>query len=38
MPASLPGGMAGDTYVSNVRRGLELIAGHFDSAWIADHL
>ncbi len=26
------------TYVQDVERGLELIKGHFDSAWIEDHL
>lgn len=38
MPASPDKGMAGNTYVANVQRGLELIAGHFDSAWVVDHL
>lgn len=38
MPASLRNAMTGNSYVANVQRGLELIAGHFDSAWIADHL
>lgn len=26
------------SYVADLDRGLELIAGHYDSAWIADHL
>jgi len=26
------------TYLADVRRGLELVRGHFDSAWIIDHL
>lgn len=26
------------SYVADLRRGLNLIAGHFDSAWFADHL
>ena len=26
------------SYVSDLQRGLELIAGHYDSAWFIDHL
>jgi alkanesulfonate monooxygenase SsuD/methylene tetrahydromethanopterin reductase-like flavin-dependent oxidoreductase (luciferase family) len=26
------------SYVADLRRGLELIAGHYDSAWMVDHL
>src|SRR6478672_4840865 len=26
------------TYPADLRRGLDLIAGHFDSAWLIDHL
>ncbi len=38
MPSNPPHAMPGDSYVANVQRGLELIAGHFDSAWFVDHL
>jgi alkanesulfonate monooxygenase SsuD/methylene tetrahydromethanopterin reductase-like flavin-dependent oxidoreductase (luciferase family) len=26
------------SYVADLQRGLELIAGHYDSAWMIDHL
>ena len=26
------------TYVADLQRGLDLITGHFDSAWFVDHL
>jgi len=39
---SMPGGPREDShrasYVSDLQRGLELIARHYDSAWIVDHL
>jgi alkanesulfonate monooxygenase SsuD/methylene tetrahydromethanopterin reductase-like flavin-dependent oxidoreductase (luciferase family) len=39
---SMPGGPRDAkhraSYVSDLQRGLELIAGHYDSAWIFDHL
>ncbi|HZS76821.1 MAG TPA: LLM class flavin-dependent oxidoreductase [Ktedonobacteraceae bacterium] len=37
--ASGPRNMAeAQTYMADLQRGLELISGHFDSAWMVDHL
>ena len=39
---SMPGGPRAASqrvsYVADLQRGLELIAGHYDSAWMIDHL
>src|SRR5437868_1604328 len=42
MPAEMPGGVRGKeqqrTFVADLNQALDLIAGHFDAAWIVDHL
>jgi len=38
MPAELRGKNTSATYVENLNRALTLINGHFDSAWMVDHL
>src|SRR5688572_25737345 len=38
MPAELRRPVLYGTFVEDLNRALDLIAGHFDSAWIVDHL
>ena len=38
IPAELRGPVRRDTFVEELNRALRLVAGHFDSAWIVDHL
>ena len=38
MPAGSPERARRSTFVANLNRALHLVAGHFDSAWMIDHL
>src|SRR5437588_9905647 len=38
MPSSPRGQKQGASFVADLQRGLELVTGHFDSAWMVDHL
>jgi len=38
LPAGARKGMSHEMYLANVRKALEFVTGHFDSAWFVDHL
>lgn len=38
IPVRPPQDMPREIFVNTVQKGLELVSGHFDSAWIVDHL